>query len=83
MIKVCYEAGDLWNTRNGWQFNYSWRDHGELKLLKTLSDVQITRRVKKALGLTGVRSYKLWDSGDGLAFRIKGTCVGFNWRIET
>ena len=74
------ESADLWNTEEGWQFNYCWCDRVTLAVPAGSSDASITRRVKAALGLAGRRCYDMWRYGDGVAQRVAGTCVGFNWR---
>lgn len=76
-----YEATDLINGPEGWARNYCWRDSGALTLPCGLPERAIVRRVKAALGLSGLRHYRLCDFGDEKHYRIKGACVGFGWRV--
>ena len=80
-ITIEYEAADVWRDEFSWTFNYSWRRHGTMHVKRGLSNAAVTRRVKRALELSGLRHTQLWGDGEEYAARINGSCVGFNWRV--
>lgn len=59
----------------GGEANYSWVNRGYIPTEgKALTEAQIKRRAKKAVGLSGVRG-RWEDFGDTFAFRPYGACV--------
>jgi hypothetical protein len=68
-IKVNYEHTDTF----GGEANYSWVKRGTIEMPEDASDMKIVRRVKKALGLTGVTCNKVF-SANGIAFKPIGVC---------
>jgi hypothetical protein len=58
----------------GGEANYSWCKRGQVSLPEGASDLALVRRVKKALGLKGVRC-KREDYGDQIVLRPVGACV--------
>lgn len=58
----------------GGEANYAWARRGEIELPEGASDLALVRRVKKALGMEGVRCHKE-EWGDTLVLRPIGQCV--------
>lgn len=58
----------------GGEANYSWVKRGNIAMDKALSEAQIKRRAKKAVGLSGVRG-RWEDFGDMFRFTPYGACV--------
>lgn len=54
--------------------NYAWTRRGEIELPEGYSDLALVRRVKKALGIEGVRCRKE-EWGETLVLRPIGQCV--------
>lgn len=69
-MKIAYEMTDTF----GGEANYSWVRRGEVELPEGASDLMRVRRVKKALGLEGVRC-KRADFGELIELRPVGACV--------
>lgn len=68
--QIRYEMTDTF----GGEANYSWVRRGEVELPKGASDLMLVRRVKKALGLEGVRCRKV-NFGEIIELRPVGACV--------
>ena len=66
-VTVCAEYTDTF----GGEANYSWVDRAEITVPAGASERTITRRVKAALGLTGMRGRSYW-CGDLWEFRPYG-----------
>ena len=82
IIAIEYEAADLWRGESGgFYFNYSWCSRGVLLVPANAKNSTVTRKVKAALGLAGVRHTQLWGDGDEYAARINGSYTGFNWHV--
>ena len=58
----------------GGQANYAWARRGEIDLREGASNLALVRRVKKALGMEGVRCRKE-EWGDTLVLRPIGQCL--------
>lgn len=58
----------------GGEANYAWARRGEIDLPEGASDLALVRRVKKALGMEGVRCRKE-EWGDTLVLRPIGRCL--------
>lgn len=58
----------------GGEANYSWVRRGEVSLPEGASDLALVRRVKKALGLEGVRCQRE-SYGEQIVLRPVGACV--------
>lgn len=58
----------------GGEANYAWTRRGEIELPEGASDLALVRRVKKALGMEGVRCRKE-NWGETLVLRPIGQCV--------
>ena len=69
-MKYYYEMTDTF----GGEANYSWVRRGEVELPEGASNLMLVRRVKKALGLEGVRCKRL-DYGDQIALYPVGSCT--------
>ena len=65
----------------GGESNYSWVRRVELTVPDTTSDLAIVRRVKKELGIEGVRASRRENYGDSLALWGLGGCtvLFINW----
>jgi hypothetical protein len=62
--------------------NYSWVRRVELDVPDNLSDIGVVRRVKKALGLEGLRPMGRYHSGDHLElwyFDHSATVLFIDW----
>ena len=71
-MKVSAEFTDTY----GGEANYSWVRRVELEVPDTLSDRAVVRRVKKALGLEGLRATRREHYGDFLTlWGLGGGCV--------
>ena len=68
-MTIAYEMTDTF----GGEANYSWVRRGEVSLPEGASDLALVRRVKKALGLEGVRCRRE-DYGDQIVLRPVGYC---------
>lgn len=66
------EMTDLWADEGGWSGNYAWVRRVELELPDNATDLQIARRVKKALGIQGWRQ----DSWAANELCWRDGCVG-------
>lgn len=58
----------------GGEANYAWARRGEIELSEGASDLALVRRVKRELGIEGVRCRKE-DWGETLVLRPIGQCV--------
>lgn len=58
----------------GGEANYSWVRRGEVEISEGTSDLTLVRRVKKALGLEGVRCRRE-EFGDTIALYPSGSCT--------
>ncbi len=58
----------------GGEANYCWVEREILTLPCGISDRELMRRCKAAVGLTGVRGVK-YDSGDSIEFRPYRSCT--------
>lgn len=58
----------------GGEANYAWTRRGEIELPEEASDLALVRKVKRALGMEGVRCRKE-DWGETLALHPAGQCV--------
>lgn len=58
----------------GGEANYCWVKRAELELPCGISDRELARRAKAAMGLTGVKG-KGYHSGDMYEFRPYGSCT--------
>ena len=56
--------------------NYSWVRRATVEI-RGLSELQIIRKLKKAIGLNGIRAYRLWDSGDTIQYKVLGQYTTF------
>ena len=65
-----YEMTDTF----GGEANYSWVDRGQVQFKGNESDMTIVRKIKKELGITGVRCKKT-DFGNEIVLDIVGACV--------
>jgi hypothetical protein len=72
MMKIRAEMTDLWADAGGWSGNYSWVRRVEIELPDNATDLQIARRVKKALGIQGMRQDH-WAANE---FCWREGCVG-------
>lgn len=72
MMRIRAEVTDLWADESGWTANCSWVRRVELDLPDNASDQLIARRVKKALGITGMPS----DAWSGMDWSWRDGCVG-------
>lgn len=70
MANYRYEYTDTF----GGEANYSWIERGKVSVPETASDSLIMRRVKRALGLSGVRGTR-HDYGDTIEFRPYGSAT--------
>jgi hypothetical protein len=68
--RIQYEMTDTF----GGEANYSWARRGELEVPWQTSDLAIVRRVKKALGLEGVKCNRE-EHGEQIVLRPVGACV--------
>jgi hypothetical protein len=68
--RIQYEMTDTF----GGEANYSWARRGEVEIPESASDLMLVRRVKKALGLEGVKC-KREKCGDQIALYPVGACV--------
>lgn len=66
------ECTDLWRDEFGWSANCSWVRRRILVVPATISDTALSRRVKRALGIQGMRA----DSWAGSEFCWRDGCVG-------
>lgn len=71
-ITVRARVADLWNDGGSWSENASWARQVELKFPANTSDVAIARRVKKELGIQGMRV----DHWSGADWSWREGCVG-------
>ena len=70
MIQVKYEMTDTF----GGDANYSWVNRGGFAYKENMTDRSIVRKVKKELGITGVRCKKT-EFGDEIVLDIVGACI--------
>lgn len=63
---------DLWNGTCGWSANCSWVRRVEIEVPDDASDALISRRVKRALGIQGMRR----DAWSGAEFSWRDGCIG-------
>lgn len=77
-MKISYEMTDTF----GGEANYAWIRRGEVELPEGGSDLMLVRRVKKALGLEGVRCRRV-DFGHMIELRPVGSCtvIFITWSI--
>lgn len=68
-MKIQYEHTDTF----GGEANYCWVKRGDMELPDNTSRRAVVRRVKSALGLSGVKC-KTEDFGDSLRLRPTGIC---------
>jgi hypothetical protein len=68
-MKIRYEHTDTF----GGEANYCWVKRGDMTLPEGTSRLAVVRRVKDALGLSGVRC-KTEDFGDSLRLKPVGVC---------
>lgn len=66
------ECTDLWRDDCGWSANCSWVRRKILVVPATISDIALSRRIKRALGIQGMRP----DSWAGSALCWRDGCVG-------
>ncbi len=69
MITINYEHTDTF----GGEANYSWVKRGEIEMPDNASDIQIVRKVKRILGMTGVKCNREDWSGQ-IVLRPRGVC---------
>lgn len=69
-MKTQYEMTDTF----GGEANYSWVRRGQVELPEGASDLMLVRRVKKALGLEGVRC-KREEYGEQIVLHPVGSCT--------
>lgn len=69
-VTIPYEMTDTFSG----EANYSWVRRGSVELPEGASDLTLVRRVKKALGLEGVRCSRE-EYGEQIALRPVGTCT--------
>ena len=62
-ITIRCRIADLWADECGWSENASWARECEITVPRTLSDTAISRRIKSALGIQGMRR-DYWAGAD-------------------
>jgi len=68
-MKIAYEHTDTFSG----EANYCWVNRGTVDVPENASDRLVMRRVKKALGLSGVRG-RVDNYGEQVAFYPYGVC---------
>lgn len=58
------------------QANYNWCERAEIDC-EGLSHLQVVRRLKKLVGLDGVKAIKVVQCGDYFQYKIVGICQTF------
>ena len=71
-MKIRAELTDLWRDECGWSANYNWVRRVEIEVPADATDALISRRVKKALGITGMPA----DHWSGCSWSWRQDCVG-------
>lgn len=71
-IKIHAEATDLTNDGCGWSANCCWVRSVEIEMLASASDAAIARRVKRELGIQGMRA----DGWSGATWSWRDGCIG-------
>lgn len=72
MITVRGRVADLWRDECGWSENASWARTAEIQVPAGTTDAVIARRIKKALGIEGMRA----DHWCGADWCWRDGCVG-------
>ena len=67
-MKATIEITDLFGS----EANYGWVKRFELEDIEGLTQNQVIRRLKKAVGLNGVRWRKVVECGDYMQFNFVG-----------
>lgn len=72
IFRVRAEVTDLWRDECGWSANCSWVRRVTLTFPQSASELQVSRAIKKALGIEGMRK----DDWAGSDWCWRDGCVG-------